>query len=138
MGLILDSSAIIAGERKGHSAADVLSGIRAVAGPEPAALSVISVIELEHGIWRAKTAAQASARRMFMDDLFQAVPVYPLTFDIARLAARIGGEAQRNGTSIPFQDLVIGVTALQFSYAVATLNVRHFQMIPGLVVKPLR
>src|SRR5271166_2803418 len=63
MGLILDSSAIIAGERKGHSAADVLSGIRAVAGPEPAALSVMSVIELEHGIWRAKNAAQASARQ---------------------------------------------------------------------------
>jgi predicted nucleic acid-binding protein len=98
---------------------------------------VISVIELEHGIWRARTAAQASARQKFMDDLFQAVPVYPLTFDIARLAARIGGEAQRKGVAIPLQDLVIGVTALQFNYAVATLNVRHFQMIPGLVVKSL-
>jgi tRNA(fMet)-specific endonuclease VapC len=137
MGLILDSSAIIAGERKGQSAADVLSGIRAVTGPELAALSVISVIELEHGIWRAKTAAQASARQKFMNDLFQAVPVYPLTSDIGRLAARIGGEAQRKGDTIPFQDLVIGVTALQFNYAVATLNARHFQMIPGLVVKSL-
>ena len=137
MGLILDSSAIIAGERRGQSAADVLSGIRALTGPEQAALSVISVIELEHGIWRAKTVAQASARQMFMDDLFQAVPVYPLTFDIARLAARIGGEAQRKGIAIPFQDLVIGVTALQFDYAVATLNVRHFQMIPNLAVKQL-
>jgi tRNA(fMet)-specific endonuclease VapC len=137
MGLILDSSAIIAGERKGQSAADVLSGILAAVGPDLAALSVISVIELEHGIWRARTAAQASARQKFMDDLFQAVPVYPLTFDIARLAARIGGEAQRKGVAIPLQDLVIGVTALQFNYAVATLNVRHFQMIPGLVVKSL-
>jgi len=91
------------------------------------ALSVISVIELEQGIWRAKSAAQASARQRFMNDLFQAVPVYPLTFDIARLVARIGGEAQRKGAAIPFQDLVIGVTALQFNYAVATLNVRHFQ-----------
>jgi len=71
MGLILDSSAIIARERKGQSAADVLSGIRAVTGPELAALSVISVIELEHRIWRAKSAAQASARQKFMNDLFQ-------------------------------------------------------------------
>jgi hypothetical protein len=76
MGLILDSSAIIAGERKGQSAADVLSGIRTVTGPELAALSVISVIELEHGIWRAKTAAQAFTRQKFMNHLFQAVPVY--------------------------------------------------------------
>jgi len=138
MGLILDSGAIIAGERKGQSAADVLSGILAMIGAEPEALSVISAIELEQGIWRARTVAQASARQKFMDDLFQAVPVYPLTFDIARLAARIGGEAQRKGVAIPFQDLMIGVTALQFNYAVATLNVRHFQMIPGLVVKSLQ
>jgi predicted nucleic acid-binding protein len=38
---------------------------------------------------------------------------------------------------IPFQDLVIGVTALEFNYAVATLNVRHFEMIPNLAVKAL-
>jgi predicted nucleic acid-binding protein len=105
MGLILDSSGIIAGERRGLSAADVLSEIYAVAGPEPAAMSVASVIELEHGIWRAKEAVQAVARQKFMNDLFQAVPVYPLTFEIARLAARIGGEARRKGAAIPFQDL---------------------------------
>lgn len=120
-----------------RSAADVLVEIRAVVGPEPAALSVVSVVELEHGVWRAKNAAQASVRQKFMNDLFLAVPVHPLTFEIARLAARIGGESQRKGVSIPFQDLVIGVTALHFNYAVATLNVRHFQMIPGLVLRPL-
>jgi predicted nucleic acid-binding protein len=38
---------------------------------------------------------------------------------------------------IPFQGLVIGVTALEFDYAVATANVRHFRMIPDLVVKQL-
>ena len=56
---------------------------------------------------------------------------------IARRAARIDGESRRRGVVIPFQDLVIGVTALEFDYAVATANVRHFQMIPGLVVKQL-
>ena len=106
MGLILHSSAVIAGERKGLSAADLLAGIRAIVGPEAIAFSTVNVIELEHGIWRAKDAAQASRRRQFFD-------------------------------AIPFQDLVIGVTALEFGYAVATINVRHFEMIPGLVVKPL-
>jgi predicted nucleic acid-binding protein len=38
---------------------------------------------------------------------------------------------------IPFQDLVIGATALEFDCAVATHNARHFQMIPHLVVKQL-
>ena len=56
---------------------------------------------------------------------------------IARPAARIDGEAKRDGAVIPFQDLIIGVTALEFDYAVVTRNVRHFEMIPNLVVKTL-
>ena len=137
MGLILDSSAVIAGERKGQSAADLLAAIRAIVGSEAIALSTVNVIELEHGIWRAKDAAQASRRRQFFEDLFAAVPVYPLTFEIARRAARIDGESKQKGVAIPFQDLVIGVTALEFGYAVATITVRHFEMIPGLVAKQL-
>jgi predicted nucleic acid-binding protein len=66
-----------------------------------------------------------------------AVPAHPLTFGIARRAARIDGESKRRGVVIPFQDLVIGVTALEFDYAVATTNGRHFRMIPGLVVKQI-
>jgi tRNA(fMet)-specific endonuclease VapC len=137
MGLILDSSAVIAGERKGQSAAELLAGIRDLLGPESVALTTVSVIELEHGIWRARDAEQADRRQKFFNDLFAAVPIYPLTFDIARKAARIDGECRRKGNVIPFQDLVIGVTALQFDYAVATANVRHFRMIPNLVVKQL-
>jgi predicted nucleic acid-binding protein len=135
MGLILDSSVVIAGERRRQSAEDLLAGIRATLGQDAIALSTVSVIELEHGIWRAKDAAQAASRQKFFDDLFAAVPAHPLTFSIARRAARIDGESKRRGVVIPFQDLVIGVTALEFDYAVATTNDRHFRMIPGLVVK---
>ena len=137
MGVILDSSAVIAGERKGQSAADLLAELRIILGPEALALSTVSVVELEHGVWRAKDAAQMAKRRQFFDDLFAAVPSHPLTFDIARQAARIDAESKREGRVIPFQDLIIGVTALEFNYAVATLNVRHFQMIPNLTVKAL-
>jgi len=31
---------------------------------------------------------------------------------------------------------LIGVTALELGYSVATTNVRHFQMIPGLDIVP--
>jgi hypothetical protein len=137
MGVILDSSAVIAGERKGQTAAELLADLRLRLGPGPVAIATVSVIELEHGIWRARDAEQAERRRRFFEDLFAVVPVYPLTFEIARRAARIDGEARRGGIVIPFQDLVIGVTALEFDYAVATLNVRHFRMIPDLIVKSL-
>ena len=62
MGLILDSSAVVAGERKGQSAADLLEAIRTSLGLESIALSPVSAIELEHGIWRAKNAVQAANR----------------------------------------------------------------------------
>ncbi len=114
-----------------------MTSIRDILGPEPIALSTVSVIELERGVWRARDALQADRRQKFFNDLFAAVPIYPLTFDIARRAARIDGESRRKGAVIPFQDLVIGATALEFDYAVATANVRHFQMIPNLVVKPI-
>ena len=38
------------------------------------------------------------------------------------------------GTRIPLSDLLIGVSALELGYGVATANVRHFQLIPGLNV----
>ena len=40
------------------------------------------------------------------------VSVYPLTPQTALLAGKIDGEQQAKGITIPFQDLLIGVTAL--------------------------
>jgi predicted nucleic acid-binding protein len=137
MGVILDSSAVIAGERKGETAAELLVRLRQQLGPGDIAISTVSVVELEHGIWRARDAAQAERRRRFLEDVFSVVPACPLTFEIARRAGRIDGELRRKGVVISFQDLIIGVTALEFDYAVATLNVRHFETIPDLVLKPL-
>ena len=77
MGVILDSSAVIARERKGQTAADLLAAIRTSLGLEAIALSTVSVIELEHGIWRARDAAQATNRQKFFNDLFAAIPTYP-------------------------------------------------------------
>jgi predicted nucleic acid-binding protein len=50
MGLILDSSVVVAAERKGLSTAELLYNVRVIVGPETIALSTISVMELEHGI----------------------------------------------------------------------------------------
>ena len=41
---------------------------------------------------------------------------------------------QVQGVRLPLADLLIGVTALELGYSVATGNLRHFQMIPGLSV----
>jgi predicted nucleic acid-binding protein len=56
---------------------------------------------------------------------------------MARIAAKIDADGKQSGSVIPFADLLIGATALQFGYAVGTRNLRHFRMIPGLRVVPL-
>jgi hypothetical protein len=42
-----------------------------------AELSAITVIELEHGLYRAQTAEQAQTRRDYLDTVFAAIPVEP-------------------------------------------------------------
>jgi predicted nucleic acid-binding protein len=44
---------------------------------------------------------------------------------------------KNRGIKIPFQDLLIGATALHLGYAIVTGNPRQFKMIPSLVVEQL-
>lgn len=134
MGVILDSSILISGERRGDSVARILERVEQLCGPTAAALSAVTAVELTHGIYRAKTDVQHVRRRNFVEELFQAVAVHPLTLDVARLAGRIHGEQMSKGISIDFPDLIIDATALYIGFDVATANLRHFQMIPGLNV----
>ena len=60
--------------------------------------------------------------------------MHPVILEIARLVGRIEGQQEAMGIQFAFEDLLIGATALHLSYEVATLNLRHFQRIPGLSV----
>lgn len=134
MGVILDSSILIAGERRRDSVAEVLERVEIVCGKTAAALSAVTAVELTHGIYRAKVDADRKRRETFVEEVFQAVAVHPLTLDVARLAGRIHGEQMSRGVAIDFPDLIIGATALHLGFDVVTLNVKHFQAIPGLKV----
>jgi predicted nucleic acid-binding protein len=133
MGVVLDSSILIAGERRRDSVSAVLERVEVVCGKTTAVLSAVTAVELTHGIYRAKTDADRKRRETFVEELFQAVAVYPLTLEVARLAGRIHGEQMGQGVSIDFPDLLIA-TALHLGFAVVTLNLRHFQQIPRLSV----
>jgi len=137
MGVILDSSILIAGERRRDSVWEVLERVEVVCGKTAAALSTVTAVELTHGIYRAKTDFDRKQRETFVEELFQTVAVHPLTLEVARLAGRIHGEQMGRGMAIDFPDLIIGATALYLGFDVATLNVKHFQAIPGLNVVAL-
>jgi predicted nucleic acid-binding protein len=62
------------------------------------------------------------------------MPIYPVTVSVALRTGWIDGENQVRGTRVSLPDLLIGVTALELGYGVGTANLRHFHLIPGLVV----
>ena len=134
MGIILDSSVVIAAERRGHSVRQILEQVRASQGETEVGLSVVTVAELMHGAYRAQMQAQQERRLEFIERLCRDVPVHPVTLDVARLVGRIEGQQEAKGIQLAFEDLAIGATALHLGYAVMTLNARHFQRIPGLSV----
>jgi predicted nucleic acid-binding protein len=136
MGLILDSSVVIAAERRRDTVSAMLEQIVAATNDQRAVLSAVGLTELVHGIYRAQTIEARNRREAFLRELLDDMEVYPYTKATALLAGKIDGEQQRRGVTIPFPDLLIGATALEVGYSLLTVNVRHFQMIPNLTVVP--
>src|SRR5689334_24235969 len=116
MGLILDSSVVIAAERRGDNVTQMLRQIVAATGDQRTVLSSVGLTELVHGIYRAQTAEARSRRDSFIRELLNDVEVYPYTKETALLAGKIDGEQQSQGIIIPFGDLLIGATVLEVGY----------------------
>ena len=108
LGVILDSSVVIEAERDRLDVAGLLKRLAGVLGERKAALSVVSVAELAHGIYRADTPERRARRRAFLEDLKVSVPIYPVTEMTAELVGQIGAECAVRGVTIPFDDLLIG------------------------------
>ena len=134
MGIVLDSSVIIAAERRGRTVREILEHIKVLQGEIEIGLSVVTIAELMHGAYRAKTPAQQQQRLEFIERLSSDVPVHPVTLAIAQPAGKIDGQQGALGVQFAFEDLLIGATALHLGYEVATLNLRDFRKIPGLSV----
>lgn len=134
MGLVLDSTAAVAAERQGKNARQLLETVTLETGDDGIAVSVVTVLELAHGITRADTAERRERRQRFLDDLLTGIPVQPITVPIAIRAGQIDGQSQAKGVRIPLSDLLIGASALELGYGVGTANIRSFRLIAGLSV----
>ena len=60
MGIILDTSVLIAGERRGEGVQAIIQRVLTTHGEQHAALSVVTLVELTHGIYRARTMPTVS------------------------------------------------------------------------------
>lgn len=137
MGLVLDSSVLITAERERRPVSQVLGSLSAEYSETEFLLSSISVMELEHGCHRANTPEAAQKRRRYLDEVLAIIPVEPFTREMGVLAGKIDADMKKAGLVIATADLLIGMTALHYGYAIGTRNVRHFKMIPGLQVMSL-
>jgi tRNA(fMet)-specific endonuclease VapC len=137
MGLIVDTGVFIIGERRGLEIPILLTNIRQQFNGEPLEISVVTIAELTHGIYRASSPERAQTRAAYVKAIFDLIPAHDLTPTLAEVVGRIEGQQAAIGNVIAFEDLVIGCTALSLGFGVLTSNPKHFALIPSLSVLTL-
>ena len=130
MGIILDSSLLIAAERERFD----LHAFHSAHPNETFQIAAITASELLHGIERAADARTRGHRQRFVEDLLSDYAVAPFGLREAREHGRLWALLEAGGNLIGPHDLLIAATALARKHSLATLNRAEFQRVPGLVL----
>jgi len=128
MGMILDSSLLIAAERGRF---DMDSFIRAEVPMEPVFIATVSASELLHGVHRALPERRAG-REAFVEAVLQQTPCLPFDLPCARRHAALWADLETTGQRIGAHDMIIAATCLRFGHRLATLNEDGFSRVAGL------
>lgn len=128
MGIILDSTEIIALERNRGAIDELIAGRE----DDPFGISVVTVAELLHGVERADTETRRLRRQAFVEKVIELFPIVPFDVAVARIYARIWASLVRKGHTVGAHDLIIAATAISLDYTVVTANRRDFEKIEGL------
>lgn len=132
MGVILDTSVLVAAERGAFRIEEMLR----VLGDESVGMAAVSAAELLHGCHRATDAGTRARRSAFVEGLLDAVPVLPYGVPEARRHAELWADVAREGLPIGAHDMLVAATALARGYALSTLNRREFARVRGLRLVP--
>jgi len=133
MGLILDSSVLIAAERGRLRFADFCTSLV----DDPLFIAAITASELLHGVERAGTPALRKKREVFVEAILSRLQILEFDLDVARHHARLWAALSARGTMIGPHDLQIAATALRHGFSLATLNLDEFQRVPALTLADL-
>ena len=131
MGIILDTSVLIAAERHDTALSHLVQGRET----EPFGLSVMTVSELLHGVYRATSHKTRLKREAFVESVIAAFPIYPFDLTSSRIYARIWATLLKKGIRVGAHDLMIASTAIALGFSVATLDLRDYKKIPELMVE---
>lgn len=133
MGLILDTSILIAAEKE---RLDLESLIR-VQGSGAAGIATITASELLHGVERAPAGRRRDLRRQNAEAWLGLFSIHEFGLAEARVHARIGARLMETGQMIGAHDLIIAATCVHLNADLATLNVGEFSRVPGLKLVPI-
>ena len=126
MGLILDSSVLVAFERRRFDLE------RLLADASPVAIAAVTAAELLIGVERADSPQRRVRRENFVENIFARLSIVPFDLPQARLYAIQFADLAQRGQIIGDRDLQIAVTALSLDYDLATLNIGEFQRVTSL------
>lgn len=127
MGLMIDSSVLIAAER-GKLNWDVF--VRKWRN-ESLFMASITLSELWHGCHRA-TGLHLDKRRTFIQEVEASISILNFGKDEALVHAKIWSELEIIGQRIGPHDMIIAATALANEHSLATLNESEFGRVPHL------
>jgi tRNA(fMet)-specific endonuclease VapC len=130
MGLVLDTSALVAVERSAADMEQALGDARSARAVVPA----IVYAELLVGVRLADSAARAAGRRARIDAIVSRCPVVEFDRAIAERWADLFAELSRRGHLIPANDLAVAATALHLDFGVliGPEDEQHFRQVDGL------
>ena len=135
MGLVIDTSALVAMEREAVGWETIL----VETGDEPVVLPAIVYGELLVGVRLAGSTARASARRAKIAALVARVPIVEYGRKVAEHWTNLFADLSRRGRLIPANDLAVAATALHldFGVLVGARDEAHFRRVPRLRVERL-
>lgn len=135
MGLILDTSALIALER-----APGQWSMGSIAADEEIVLPAIVWAEALVGVRLADNAQRAARRMARLEAIRRHTQVLPFSDLVAEHYADIFAELHATGKLIPQNDMQVAATAraLGFGVLLGASDEAHFRRVPGLQLRVLR
>lgn len=135
MGLLIDTSALVALERGGADLGRRLAEL----DEEVVGLPAIVYAELLSGVLLADTPERAQARRAKVEALTARVPVIEFGAEVGQRWAELFAHLHQAGRMIPANDLTVAATALEldFGVLVGPAGEEHYRRVPGLRVEVL-
>jgi predicted nucleic acid-binding protein len=124
--ILLDTTVLIDSLRGRNQRRALLASL--VASGQALATSTVNIAEVYGGL----RPGEEIGTRVLLDSL----EWFPVSGAIAETAGQLKAKLRRQGQTRSITDMIVVATALEYGFAVATDNLRDFQ-IPGLALYPL-